>query len=77
MREGRTVGELGFYLGTRRTAHVIAEADSVGYSLSAEDLARMAEEAPEAARSFHQILAWLLSERVSQLTRMVSALERS
>ena len=77
MRQGRTVGELGFYLSTRRTAHVIAEADSVGYSLSAQDLARMAHEAPEAAGAFHEILAWLLSERVTQLTRMVTALERS
>jgi SulP family sulfate permease len=77
MRQGRTVGELGFYLGTRRTAHVIAEAASVGYSLSTDDLARMSAEAPEAARTFHQLLAWLLSERLAQLTRTVSALERS
>lgn len=77
MQSGRSVGEIAFYLGTRRTASVVADQDSVVYSLSIEDLKNMEAHAPEIANIFHRVSVFLLSERVMHLTRTVRALERS
>jgi SulP family sulfate permease len=77
MYSGRTVGELAFYLGTKRTASVVADQDSVVYSLSMEELKRLESDAPEVASIFHRISVFLLSERVSHLIRTVRALERA
>jgi SulP family sulfate permease len=77
MRSGRSVGEIAFYLGTRRTASVVADQDSVVYSLSIDDLKNMESNAPEIANIFHRVSVFLLSERVMHLTRTVRALERS
>ena len=76
MSGGRTVGELGFYLGARRTASVVCEQNAIVYTLSSEDLKRMEIQDPEAASLFHRITVRLLSERVTHLTRTVGALER-
>ncbi|MEP7136336.1 MAG: SulP family inorganic anion transporter [Chloroflexota bacterium] len=77
MRSGRSVGEIAFYLGTRRTASVTADQDSVVYSLSIDELKDMEANNPEIANIFHRISVLLLSERVMHLTRTVRALERS
>lgn len=77
MRSGRSVGEIAFYLGTRRTASVVADQDSVVYSLSIDELKDMEASNPEIANIFHRISVLLLSERVMHLTRTVRALERS
>jgi len=77
MRSGRSVGEIAFYLGTRRTASVVADQDSVVYSLSIDELINMEANAPEVANIFHRVSVFLLSERVMHLTRTVRALERS
>jgi SulP family sulfate permease len=75
MYSGRSVGEIAFYLGTHRTASVIAEQDSVVYSLSIDELKNMEATDPETANIFHRISVLLLSERVMHLTRTVRALE--
>jgi SulP family sulfate permease len=77
IRSGRTVGEIAFFLGTRRTASVVADLDSVVYSLGMEDLNRMETSDPEAASLFHRLSVILLSQRVMHLTQTVRALERS
>jgi SulP family sulfate permease len=77
MRSGRSVGEIAFYLGTRRTASVVADLDTVVYSLSIDDLKTMETHAPEVANIFHRVSVFLLSERILHLTRTVRALERS
>lgn len=77
MRSGRSVGEIAFYLGTRRTASVIADQDSVVYSLSIHEMNELEATNPEIANIFHRISVLLLSERVMHLTRTVRALERS
>jgi SulP family sulfate permease len=77
MRSGRSVGEIAFYLGTRRTASVVADLDTVVYSLSIDDLKAMETHAPEVANIFHRVSVFLLSERILHLTRTVRALERS
>lgn len=77
MCSGRSVGEIAFYLGTRRTASVVADKDSVVYSLSIDDLKNMEASSPEIANIFHRVSVFLLSERVMHLTRTVRALEHS
>lgn len=76
MHGGRTVGELGFYLKTPRAANVIADKDSVVYTLSIEDLSRMETDDPEFASVFHRMIVLLLSQRVNHLLQSVRALER-
>ena len=76
MYSGRSVGEIAFYLGTPRTASVIADLDSVVYSLSIDELKNMEAADPETANIFHRISVLLLSERVMHLTRTVRALEQ-
>jgi sulfate permease, SulP family len=76
MRGGRTVGELGFYLSTRRSAAVVADEPSVVYSLSQAALARIEEEDPEAAYALHRLIIHLLGERVLHLVQAVDALQR-
>jgi len=77
MYGGRTVGEMGFYLGSQRTASVVADQPSVIYSLSSEALKKMESDDPESASIFHRMMVLLLSERVAHLSRTVGALERS
>jgi SulP family sulfate permease len=77
IKSGRTVGEVGFFLSTRRTASVVANQDSVVYSLSIDDLERMEATDPESANLFHRLSVILLSKRVMHLTYAMRALERS
>ncbi len=53
MSGGRSVGELGFFLGIPRTAAVIVEEPSVIYSLSTNALADIEERYPEIANLFY------------------------
>ena len=76
MRGGRAVGELGFYLGKRRTAAVVADETSHVYRVTWDDLRRMEQENADAASTFHLIMARLLSERAVHLIDTVSALQR-
>jgi len=76
MYSGRTVGEIAFYLGAKRTASVVADLDTITYSLSLEQLNEMESIDPETASLFHRIIVRLLSERVIHLTQTVRALER-
>ena len=76
MRGGRTVGELGFYLGTRRSAAVVADRPTVVYSLSRAALTRLEGDDPAAAYAFHRLIVHLLGERVLHLVRAVEALQR-
>ncbi len=76
MRGGRVVGELGFYLGTKRTASVVADEPSRIYILSKSDLQKMEQIDPEAASTFHRIIIQLLSERVVHLINTVNAIQR-
>ena len=75
INSGRTVGEIAFFLGTRRTASVVADLDSVVYSLCMKDLNRIEASDPEAANIFHRLSLILLSQRVMHLTYTVRALE--
>ncbi len=76
MRGGRVVGEIGFYLGAKRTAAVRADEPTTVYRLSLEQLKQMEATDPEAASTFHRLIVHLLAERVSHLIRAVDALLR-
>jgi SulP family sulfate permease len=74
MQGGRVVGELGFYLGTPRTAAVVVDVPGVAYSLSRADLERMRDEDPAAADALQQIIIRLISQRLVHLTRAFQAM---
>jgi len=74
MRGGTTVGEMGLYLGTVRTASVLASRPSVVYRLSAESLKAMREQDPEVAALLHEWIARLLAERLADNNRTIEAL---
>jgi SulP family sulfate permease len=76
MRGGRVVGELGFYLGRRRTAAVVADEPCQVYRITRDMLRRMDDEQPAAASVFHLIITRLLSERAIHLIDTVDALRR-
>ena len=73
---GGVVGEIGFYLGYKRTASVIVDVPSRIYRLSRANLWRMEKENPQAAANMHSLIVHLLSERVAHLVKTVNALER-
>ena len=74
MRGGTTVGEMGMYLGTMRTASVIADRRSVVYRLSRNALKEMEKKDPEIAALLHQWIARLLAERLADNNRTIEAL---
>ncbi len=76
MGGGRVVGELGFYLGTARSADVIADTDTIAYHLSQTELIHLETTHPEAASAFHRAIVHLLGERVLHLTEAYNSLLR-
>ncbi len=73
---GRIIGEIGFFLGGERTADVLTDEPSVLFRLAQKDLVRMKNENPAAASLLYRLAANILAERVTRLTKSVSALER-
>ena len=74
VRGGATVGEMGLYLGTQRTADVVVAQSGEVYRLSAQSLREMREKEPEVASHLHEWIARLLAERVSTSNRTIEAL---
>jgi SulP family sulfate permease len=72
---GRIIGEIGFFLGGRRTADVLAEEPTILFCLGQEELARMHEEVPLAAALLQRLVVHILAERVRRVTKTVKALE--
>jgi sulfate permease, SulP family len=72
---GNVFGEIGFYLGTERTADVIAETPCVVYRISIAELQKLERTHPEAASTLHQINAYLLAERMINKTVSIKSLE--
>lgn len=74
IRGGATVGEMGLYLETVRTASVLAARPSSVYRLSAQALKEMGEKDPEVAARLHEWIARLLAERLADNNRTLEAL---
>ncbi len=73
MMSGRMVGELGFFLGSRRTADVLADTPTVVYRLTREALGRMERTDPEAAATLNQIMHRLQAERLVHLMQVLES----
>ncbi len=73
-RGGTTIGEMGLYLGTPRSATVVASRPTVVYGLSAQSLETMRAEDPEVAALLHEWIARLLAERLADNGRTIQAL---
>jgi SulP family sulfate permease len=74
MGPGTVVGEVAMYLGTPRTASVVADRPSVLYRLSGEKLTGLERSDPAAAAAVHRLFARLLSDRLSDTLGSMSAL---
>lgn len=74
IRGGATVGEIGLYLNTKRTAHVIASRPSTVHRLTRQALKEIQEKDPDVAALFHEWIVRLLAERVMDNNRMIEAL---
>jgi SulP family sulfate permease len=74
MAPGTVAGEVGLYLGGRRTASVVSRGPAVLWRLTNDALARMEREDPAAASAFHRFMARLLAERLFLADRTVSDL---
>ena len=74
IRGGATVGEMGLYLDSVRTASVVAARPSSVYRLSAQALKEMREKDPEVAALLHEWIARLLAERLADNNRTIEAL---
>jgi SulP family sulfate permease len=70
---GAVLGEIGFYLGTPRSASVVANEPGRVYELTSEALARMEAERPELASVLHRFMADVLVERLLHTTQTLEA----
>lgn len=68
---GSIVGEISFYLGSPRTASVVAEVDVTAWRFTKESLARMEAISPQIASRFHAGMAELLADRLAATNRLV------
>jgi SulP family sulfate permease len=75
MGPGTVVGEVGLFLGGKRTASVIAETECTAYRLDRSALDRMRTEKPELALALHQFLIRLLAERLTTTSNMLRGMQ--
>lgn len=74
MGPGTVVGEITMYLGTVRAASVVSDAPSRLYRLTRSSLEQMEQRDPKLAAAFHQLVAKLLADRLSDALRTMEAL---
>lgn len=74
MRGANIVGEVGFFLGTVRSASVVADTAAVVYTLSQGGLCDLRRKQPALATTLDSIVIHQLSQRVAHLTQVVDAL---
>ncbi len=70
MLPGAIVGDIGFSLGGKRTADVVAETEMTTLSISRSTSARLAAKNPELALLFNRLLNRALAEKVITANRM-------
>jgi SulP family sulfate permease len=74
LSSGTTVGELGLYLGSPRTASVVADESTCAYRLSKEALQEMKERDIGLASAFHEMITRQLAERLAMTSVSLEAL---
>jgi sulfate permease, SulP family len=70
---GTVFGEVGFYLGTPRTASVIVDTTGILYVLNQEDAARLEEEHPHIAGAMHKFMISVITRRLQLTTTTLQA----
>ena len=75
MGAGTVVGEVGLFVGGRRTASVVTEQECNVYSLSSYALRRMRLEDPPLALALHEFIVCLLAERLTTTSNMLRGLQ--
>lgn len=73
---GTIVGEVSFYLNTKRTASVIAEMNTIAYRLTRQSMEEMQKQNPELVMAFNAVMLRLLSERLAASNRELASLNR-
>ena len=71
-----TIGEMGLYRQSIRSASVVAQADSVIHRLTRSALERMEVEEPKVAAALHTYVIRTLADRLHLMDKTISALER-
>ena len=74
MGAGTVVGEMGLYLGTRRSATIVTDEPSVLYRLSQESMEKLKAEDPQLASGIHEFIARLLANRLSHANEVLGHL---
>ena len=70
------VGELGFYLGSKRNASVFSETPVKVFRLTTDAILRMESDDPEAAAAFHKFIVHVMAGKLSHLMSTVETLMR-
>jgi SulP family sulfate permease len=76
MGMGTIVGELGLYLGSTRSASVIADAPTVAYRLTQKSLLEMKKKEAKLATAFHEFIVRMLSERLVAANRLIEEIQK-
>lgn len=71
---GTMIGEIGFHLGTPRTATVIIDTPAVVLRLTRAALARLEAEYSDAAHAFHMLIAQRLCRRILDKDHLIANL---
>jgi SulP family sulfate permease len=74
LRAGAIVGEIALYLGSKRTASVVADVPSRAWRLDRAALDRMSETDPATASLFHEFIVRHLARRLGDTNRLLSRL---
>lgn len=75
IKNGLFLGEVGFYLGHSSAMDVVATEKCIIYLFLIERLKQLEKNHPEAALLLHNIMARLLTERITHLTPKVNILQ--
>ncbi len=75
-KNGRVIGDIGFYLGHTHNADVITAEKCILYRLSTKNLRQLEKQNPKVASVLHQAMVRLLAERVTHLVETVNALQK-
>jgi SulP family sulfate permease len=73
IRHGTVVGEVAMYLGSERTASVVALEPTIAYRLSATSIMEMERKDPDLAAALHKWIASVMAERLADNVRTLEA----
>ena len=75
IKNGRFLGEVGFYLGHTSAVDVVAAEQCILYRFSLARLKQLEKEHPAITSLLHEIMVRLLADRITHLTKKVTILQ--